>query len=58
MKHLLFLALFATPEAMMKSLPTEEQNTLIKSALADDLILWLAFKEAKALLAAPKSAEK
>jgi tetratricopeptide (TPR) repeat protein len=34
----------------MKPLPTEEQNPLAGGANADDLILWLAYKEAKALI--------
>jgi hypothetical protein len=46
-------ALFTATEATMPPLPTDKQSTLVKAALADDLILWLAFKEAQALLAAP-----
>ena len=34
----------------MKLLPADEQNPLKGEANADDLILWLAYKEAKALI--------
>jgi WD40 repeat protein len=37
--------------AQMKSLPKDEQNPLVNGADWDDLILWLAYKEAKALIA-------
>jgi WD40 repeat protein len=47
--------------AKMKPLPADEKNPLGGNAGADDLILWLAYKEAKALIrfdaAPPASAE-
>ena len=36
--------------AKMKPLPADEQNPLAGGADHDDLILWLAYKEAKALI--------
>ena len=42
------LAITAT--AKMKPLPPDEQNPLAGSAKNDDLILWLAYKEAKAMI--------
>ena len=36
--------------AKMKPLPDDEQNPLSGSASLDDLILWLAYKEAKAMI--------
>jgi hypothetical protein len=36
--------------AQMKPLPADEQNPLVGSANHDDLILWLAYKEAKAMI--------
>jgi hypothetical protein len=36
--------------ATMKPLPKDEQNPLANSATHDDLILWLAYKEAKAMI--------
>ena len=36
--------------AKMKPLPKDEQNPLAGGANHDDLILWLAYKEAKALI--------
>ncbi len=36
--------------AKMKPLPKDEQNPLANNATHDDLILWLAYKEAKAML--------
>jgi Flp pilus assembly protein TadD len=42
------LAIAAT--AQMKPLPDDEQNPLAGNATHDDLILWLAWKEAKTLL--------
>ena len=36
--------------AKMKPLPKDEQNALANSADHLDLILWLAYKEAKAML--------
>ena len=44
-------ALFTATEAKMKPLPVDEQNPLADGADFNDLILWLAYKEAKALLA-------
>jgi hypothetical protein len=34
----------------MKPLPTDEQNPLAGDYSADNLILWLAYKEAKAMI--------
>jgi tetratricopeptide (TPR) repeat protein len=42
------LAIGAT--AQMKPLPKDEQNPPVSDAYWDDLILWLAYKEAKALI--------
>jgi hypothetical protein len=36
--------------AKMKSLPKDQQNPFANGAYYDDLILWLAYKEAKALI--------
>jgi hypothetical protein len=36
--------------AKMKPLPKDEKNPLAGDATADDLILWLAYKEAKELI--------
>jgi hypothetical protein len=36
--------------AKMKPLPQDEQNPLANQATHDDLILWLAYKEAKAMI--------
>src|SRR5262249_16941741 len=36
--------------AKMKPLPKDEQNPLANNATHDDLILWLAYKEAKAMI--------
>jgi tetratricopeptide (TPR) repeat protein len=49
--------------AQMKPLPKDEQNPLVNGAYWDDLILWLAYKEAQALIkfdptAALKKAEE
>ncbi|MGY8770597.1 MAG: hypothetical protein ACKVH8_19455 [Pirellulales bacterium] len=43
--------LFIEAEAKMKPLPADEKNPLADDANHDDLILWLAYKEAKGLLA-------
>ena len=49
--------------AQMKPLPKDEQNPLANIAYHDDLILWLAYKEAKAMIhfdaaaAAPETAD-
>jgi len=48
-------ALFTTTEAKMKPLPADDQNPLIEH---DNLIIWLACKEAKALLAGPGAAAR
>jgi hypothetical protein len=45
----------------MKPLPKDEKNPLADDANHDDLILWLAYKEAKALIKfepAPAAPEK
>ncbi|PHS18331.1 MAG: hypothetical protein COA78_02350 [Blastopirellula sp.] len=42
--------LFNQAEATMKPLPTDEKNPLADDADKRDLIMWLAYKEAKALL--------
>ena len=47
--------------AKMKPLLKDEQNPLANIAIPDDLILWLAYKEAKAMLkfeATPKERMK
>jgi hypothetical protein len=36
--------------AKMKPLPKDEKNPLADNASADDLILWLAYKEAMAMI--------
>ena len=40
----------ATEAAKMRPLPKDEKNPLASDADHDDLILWLAYKEAKALI--------
>jgi tetratricopeptide (TPR) repeat protein len=47
--------LFAETEANMKPLPTDEKDPLANGANHDDLVLWLAYKEAKALLNPPQT---
>jgi hypothetical protein len=42
------LAIAAT--AKMKPLPKDNENPLADDATPDDLILWLAYKEAKAMI--------
>jgi hypothetical protein len=42
--------LAAEAVARMKPLPRDEKNPLAGNANADDLILWMAYKEARALL--------
>ena len=42
--------LFAEVEAQMKPLPADERQPLANAAGHDDVIVWLAYKEAKALL--------
>jgi hypothetical protein len=52
------LAIAAT--AKMKPLPKDEQNPFANGAYYDDLILWLAYKEAKSMIqfdAAPPAKE-
>ncbi len=48
--------------AQMKPLPKDEQNPFANGSHYDDLILWLAYKEAKAMIqfdaAPPAKAEK
>jgi hypothetical protein len=44
-------ALALAAAVKMKPLPADEQNPLAGGATADDLILWLAYREAKALIA-------
>jgi hypothetical protein len=46
-------SLFNPTEAAMKPLSADNQNAFADGANHDDLILWLACKEAKALLAQP-----
>jgi tetratricopeptide (TPR) repeat protein len=43
-------ALASAAAAKMKPLPAEEQNPLAGGATSDDLVLWLAYKEVKALI--------
>jgi serine/threonine protein kinase/tetratricopeptide (TPR) repeat protein len=50
-------ALFTATEAAMQPFPADEQK-LPNEANHDDLILWLACKEAKAMLAQPDGAQK
>jgi tetratricopeptide (TPR) repeat protein len=47
--------LFAETEATMKPLPADDKNPLANGANHDDLILWLACKEARALLIPPQT---
>ena len=42
--------LFTAAEKAMKPLPADENNPLADKANADHLIVWLAYKEAAALL--------
>ncbi len=42
--------LFAEAEAQMKPLPADPREVLLNGATQDDLIFWLADKEARALL--------
>jgi len=51
-------ALCSVTEAKMKPLPTDDQSPLSDGANADDLILWLACKEARALLQMPASSAR
>ncbi|PHR97024.1 MAG: hypothetical protein COA78_28070, partial [Blastopirellula sp.] len=43
--------LFTATEAKMKPLPADEKNPFVNDENHNDLIMWLAYKEAKALLA-------
>ena len=45
--------LFSEAAAAMKPVPSNENNLLAAGANQDDLVLWLAYKEAKTLLAEP-----
>ena len=42
--------LFSETETQMKPLPADKRQPLADGAGPDDLITWLAYKEAKALL--------
>ena len=46
--------LFAEAEAQMKPLPADERQPFADGATPDDLIVWLAYKEAKTLLRSPR----
>jgi len=48
---------FADTAAKMKPLPADERRPLAKDVSPDDVIVWLAYKEAKALLQAAEKAE-
>jgi tetratricopeptide (TPR) repeat protein len=52
------LALFTATKAQMKPFPVDDQNPLANGASHDDLILWLACKEANALLQIPVTTAK
>jgi serine/threonine protein kinase len=47
--------LFSATEAMMKPLPADEQKPAVSETNQDNFILWLAYKEARALLNPPKT---
>jgi serine/threonine protein kinase/tetratricopeptide (TPR) repeat protein len=49
--------LFAEAAAAMKPLPTDEKNPLVDGASYQDVVAWLAFKEAKALLTVATAAK-
>ncbi len=51
-------ALFTTTEKTMKPLPANDNNPLADKAYHDHLILWLAYKEAKTLLAKSDTSEE
>jgi len=42
-------------EATMKPLPVDEQKPAVNDINQDNFILWLTYKEARALLNPPKS---
>jgi serine/threonine protein kinase len=50
--------LFTATETTMKPFPADEKNPLAGQADHDDLILWLAYKEARALLGPPGNARE
>ena len=43
-------ALFTATEASMKPFPADEQKPTLSEGSQDNFILWLAYKEARALL--------
>ena len=47
-------ALFSATEATMKPLPADEHKPAVSDTNQDNFILWLAYKEARALLNPPK----
>jgi tetratricopeptide (TPR) repeat protein len=51
-------ALFTATKAPMKPIPTDDQNPLANNASHDDVILWLACREAMALLQSPAPADQ
>jgi hypothetical protein len=51
-------ALFTATEARMKPLPSDGHNVISANEHQDDVILWLACKEAKTLLAEPGTGGK
>jgi hypothetical protein len=48
-------ALFSATEAAMKPLPADEQKPAVSETNQDNFILWLAYKEARALFNPPKT---
>jgi len=50
--------LFNETETEMKPLPADENNPMAGGGDLDDLIVWLAYKEAKALLVPPPKPSK
>jgi len=50
--------LFTEAASRMKPLPADDKNPLAGGATADDLILWMAYKEAKALVNSPPPTSK
>ena len=49
---------FAAAEAKMRPYPTDEQNPVADGPDQNDLIVWLAYREVKALLAETAKASK
>ena len=47
--------LFTETEATMKPLPADDKNPLANGADQDDMIVWLAYKEARALINPPRT---